>query len=164
MARTIGVGDEAFGGGNFTPIPVGTKIKVSVFEIEETTVKNGENAGKPQFVWTAKVTEEGPFQGRELRYNYVPLFAGAKNEFVLVTFAEAVGWKAAKGSGVEVPDDLNDVLGTELIVKVGQRTDPDKTNDDGTPVIYNTVRGTFPLGKGGGTPAAETPTQTWGSV
>lgn len=162
MGRVVQVGEEAFGSTDFEPIPAGTKLQVSVFDIEETTVQNGENVGKPQFVWTAKVTEEGEYKGREIRYNYVPLFAGAKNEWVLVSFAEAVGWKTSKESGVEVPDNLRDVLGTELVAKFGVTTSQKINPDTGKPYLNNRVNGTAKIKEGKGTPKAEK--KGWGDL
>lgn len=160
----IPVGDDAFGNGSYEPIPVGTKLRVSVFEIEKTTVQNGDNAGQPQFVFTAKVTEDGAFKGREIKYNYVPLYAAAKNAWSLVAFAEAVGWKTEKGAGVDVPDNLAEVLGTEFIAKIGQ-TNSQKTNPEtGQPYVNNRVTG-YQKVKGDGapsTPSTEPP--SWGSL
>ncbi len=134
MARVISVGDVQ--SGEFEPIPAGVKLKVSVYDIQETTVKA---TGKPQFVWTAKVTEEGPYLGREVRYNYVPLDPAATNLWVLAAFADAVGWNGDKGE-VAVPDDLKDVLGTELLASFrisADQQDPEKK--------YNRVARTYKL-------------------
>lgn len=156
MARVIKVGESAFSS-DFTPIPVGTKLKVSVFDITEgVTGPNSQNPGSPQFVFTAKVTEEGEFAGREIRYNYISLDPNAKGAWALVAFAEAVGWPTEKGQGVSVPDDLTEVLGTEFIAKIGQTT-----GQDGN--IYNRVTGYAPLRKGGGgtPPPAEKAAKSW---
>lgn len=163
MVRSIGVDDKALeGSGDFTPIPEGTKVRVSIFDIEETTVKRGDNAGKPQFVYTAKVVEDGEFKGREIRYNYVPLFAGAKNGWTLTAFAEAVGWKVDKETKtVEVPDNLKEVLGTEVIAKIGT-TESDKVNPDtGKPYINNRVTGVRKIKAGGGGGITEPSTKGW---
>jgi hypothetical protein len=163
MVRSIGVDDKALeGNGSFEPIPEGAKLRVALFDIEETTVKKeGPNKGKPQAVYTVKVVEDGEFKGREVRYNYVPLFAGAGNGWVLTSFAEAVGWKVDKDNKtVEVPDNLKDALGTEFIAKFGQ-VESDKVNPEtGKPYINNRVTGTRKIKSGGGgitEPAAEKP-------
>lgn len=157
MGRVISVGNEAFQGGNFTPIPTGTKLRMSVFDIQETV---GKSSGKPQFVFTAKVTEDGEYKGREIRYNYITLDGAAKNAWALVAFAEAVGWPTDKNKGVEVPDNLNDVLGTEFVGKVGISTDQNDPEKK-----YNRVTGYSKIGKGGATPPQ--PKQeavNWGEV
>jgi len=152
MVRSIGVDDKALeGNGDYAPIPTDAKLRVSIFDIEETTVKNGDNKGKPQFTYTAKVVEDGEFKGREIRYNYVPLFAGAKNGWTLTAFAEAVGWKVDKETKtVEVPDNLKEVLGTEVIAKIGQ-TESQKINPEtNKPYINNRVTGVRKIKSGGG--------------
>lgn len=171
MARIIGVGDEAFSGGEFAPIPAGTKLRVSVFDVKETvTGENSKTPGQPQFVFTAKVQDEfewvdperGPqrAKGREIRYNYIPLFKGAGNAWALVSFAEAVGWKTdSKTGNVEVPDNLSDVLGVEFIAKIGAQA-----GQDGK--VYNRVTGYAKLGgKTSGSATAEAPAKkSWGDV
>lgn len=157
----IKVGDKAFGNGAFEPIPTGTRLRAVVFEIDQVKVKGGENAGKDQLQVTFKVTEEGPYKGRELRYNNVPLYDG-KSAFVLVTFAEAVGWKVSKEEGIEVPDNLNSVLGTEISVKVGQRASQKVNPETGEPYINNTAGGYQKVRAQAEKPAAEKP--TWGNI
>lgn len=152
MVRSIGVDDKALEGtGDFQPIPDGAKLRVSVFDIEETKVKSGPNAGKDQAVYTVKVVEDGEFKGREVKYNYIPLFAGAKNGWVLTAFAEAVGWKVDKDTKVvEVPDNLKEVLGTEFIAKFGQ-VESEKINPNtNKPYVNNRVTGTRKIRSGGG--------------
>ena len=96
------------------------------------------------------MTEDGEFKGRELRYNYVPLFAGASNGWVLTAFAEAVGWKIDKDTKtVEVPDDLTEVLGTEVIAKIGQRESQKINPNTNKPYINNTVTGVRKIRSGG---------------
>ena len=171
MVRIIGVDDKALeGSGDFDPIPDGTKLRVALFDIEETTVKSGDNAGKPQAMYTVKVVEDGPYKGREVRYNYFPLFAGAKNAWVLTAFAEAVGWKVnreGENKGVELPDNLKDALGTEFIAKFGT-TESTKINPEtGKPYINNRVTGTRKIragGGGGGTPEVAGGKPAWDSL
>jgi hypothetical protein len=157
VGRVISVGNEAFQGGTFTPIPTGTKLRMSVFDIQETV---GKTSGKPQFVFTAKVTEEGEYKGREIRYNYITLDGTAKNAWALVAFAEAVGWPTDPKKGVEVPDSLNDVLGTEFIGKVGISTDQNDPEKK-----YNRVTGYTKVG-GAAAKKATQPTEAvnWGEV
>lgn len=169
MVRSIRVGADAVSSGNFEPIPVGTKLRMAVYEISEgVTGPNSKRPGTPQFVFTAKVTEEGQYKGRELKYNYVTLDPTADNAWALAAFAEAVGWPVTKIEGsddwsVEVPDNLSDVLGTEFIGRVGQ-TNSQKINEaTGKPYVNNNVRGYAPL-KAGAPAPKPTEQQTWDSV
>ncbi len=151
MVRSIGVDDKALEGGNFEPIPDGTKLRVALFDIEETTVKSGANQGKPQAMYTVKVVEDGPYKGREVQYNYFPLFAGAKNGWVLTAFAEAVGWKVDKDTKVvEVPDNLKDALGTKFIASF-RTTESTKINPEtDKPYLNNQVKAVRKIKAGGG--------------
>jgi len=171
MSRVIAVGDDAYGTGKFYPIPVGAKVRVSVFDIEEgVTGPNSAKPGSPQFVFTAKVVEDYEFsgvdedtyeeftanaKGREIRYNYISLDPDAKGAWALAAFAEAVGWPSEKGKGVEVPDNVKEVLGTEFIAKIGQNK-----GQDGN--IYNRVTGYAKAKLGGGQPPAEK--KGWGDL
>jgi len=142
MGRVIQVNPDAFGDGEFEPIPTGTKIKVAVFDIEEgVTGPNSQKPGTPQFVFTAKVTEDGPYKGREIRYNYITLDPNAKGAWALVAFAEAVGWRTSKDKGVELPDDLRDVLGTEFVARIGQVNSQKVNPTTGQPYVNNRVTG-----------------------
>lgn len=168
--RIIQVGDDAYGNGTFGPIPVGTKLRVSVFDIEETvTGPNAKNPGSPQFVFTAKVLDDFPFtyvdpdsgeeseqnaKGREIRYNYITLDPKAAGAWALVAFAEAVGWKTEKGKGVSVPVNLKEVQGTEFLAKIGQNK-----GQDGK--MYNRVTGYAKVNPG--TPVTPV-TQSWETV
>lgn len=161
MARVVQVGDGAFGG-NFEPIPVGTKLKVAVYEIEVVKVKSGDNAGKDQIDLTVKVTEDGEYKGREIKYNKLPLY-DSKGAWALVAFAEAVGWKTEKGQGVAVPDDVSDALGTEFIAKIGQQASQKIDPNTNQPYMNNRVTGYAKLKAGGGsTPPAEK--KGWGDL
>ena len=174
--RIIPVGDEALGGSNsFGPIPTGLKLAMTVFDIEETvTGAQAKVPNKPQFIFTGKVTEDYAFDyvdpethltskqnalGREIRYNYIPLFSEAGNAWALVAFAEAVGWPVTKNADgkpeVAVPVNRKEVLGTPFIGKVGQSQGADGK-------IYNRVNGYQKIGKGGGGKAAEAaPKKSW---
>lgn len=145
MARTVNVGVDALSSGSFAPAPAGTKVKATIFDIEETTVKGeGENQGKPQAVVTVKIVDDFRFdavidgktvpqnlKGREVRYNNVPFYAG-KGGWNLAAFAAAVGWDVDPEGNVIIPDegDLGpNTLGREVVVQLGIRTaqnDPTK--------------------------------------
>lgn len=161
--RVITVGEESFGNnGSFAPIPNNTKLKVSVYDIEEgVSGPNSKKPGAPQFVFNAKVTEDyswvdpekGPqnAKGRELRYNYIPLDAGAGNAWALVAFAEAVGWPVdASNKSVTVPENLREVLGTEFVAKIGQTQSQKIDPETGQPYVNNRVTGYAKVKAGGG--------------
>lgn len=168
MARIIAVGEAAFeNSGSFEAIPAGTRLKVSIYDVKEgVSGPNSKNPGSPQFEWTAKVTEEGKFKGREIRYNYVPLDPNVGHAWNLYAFAEAVDWPITEGANgkrnIELPDDLRALLGTEVLAKIGTRT------PDGQGRVFNSVDRVFPLPKGGGgggggiTDPAEKP--KWGDL
>lgn len=167
MARVIAVDEKALEQGDYTPIPDNTKLRVVIYDIEEAKVKSGDNAGKDQAKYTVKVVEDGPYKGREIQYNYVPLYSG-KNAWVLTSFAEAVGWKVDKDSKtVEVPDNLKDVLGTEVIASFREEVSEKINPNTNKPYINNRVkavrkiRGEGGGGGGGGTPAAK---KSWGDL
>lgn len=161
MVRSIAVDEKALAGNNFDPIPDGTRLKVSVFDIKEgVTGANSKKPGSPQAEFTVKVTEDGPYKGREIRYNYLPLYAGAGNAWFLTAFAEAVGWNIDKESkSVEVPDDLNEVLGTEFIAVIGTQDSQKINAETGKPYVNNRVRSARKIKAGGGgiTEKAEAP-------
>lgn len=160
MARVIAVGQAAVEqSGEFEPIPAGTKLKVSIFEVTEgVSGPNSKNPGSAQFNYTAKVQEEGKYKGREIRYNYVPLDPTVKHAWNLAQFAKAVGWPISENGEITVPDDLTDVLGTEVIAKISQ----DKPDDQGR--VFNKVDRVFPLPKGGGGGITEKPKVGWGDL
>ena len=160
MARVIAVGQAAVEqAGDFEPIPSGTRLKVSVYDITEGVAgPNSKNPGSPQFNWTAKVTEEGKYQGREIRYTYVPLDPNVGHAWNLAQFAKAVGWKIDDNGGVHVPDNLNEVLGTEVLAKISQTAKDDQGR------IFNRVDRVFPLPKGGGGGITEKPKASWDNL
>lgn len=156
MGRVINVGDENRGG-SFDPIPVGEKVTATVYAIEEVAVKSGDNAGKPQLDVTFKV-QGGEYNGREIRYQKIPLYDGP-GAWKLVTFAEALGWTTKPN--VELPDNIQSVLGQSLIVKVGQQTEqgPQKR-------VFNTAAGFAKVGSGAD-PVASAATDaapSWGAL
>lgn len=167
MVRSIRVGGDAVGNSDFTPIPVGTKLKVAVFDIEETvTGPNSAKPGSPQFVFTAKVTEDGEYKGREIRYNYITLDPSANGAWALAAFSDAVGWPVVKDGDewdIQIPDNLSDVLGTEFIAKIGQTNSQKVDPNTGKPYVNNRVTGYAKI-KAGGAPSKPTAEQTWDAV
>jgi hypothetical protein len=139
---SIKVGKEAFGN---SLIPVGLKLRMSVFDFEVGQVGSGPHQGEDRLQVTAKVTEDGEYKGKEIRYNNIPLYSDSKTDWVLAAFADAMGWKVDKDNGeIDLPDSFQSILGTEFVGKVGQRTNAQNGN------VYNQVNGYAPLGKGGG--------------
>lgn len=166
MARVINVGKEAVTANEFELIPTGTKIQVSIFEIDETvTGPNSKHPGEPQFVYTAKVVEEGQFKGRQIKFNYVPLHNKGKDAFKLATFADAVGWAVDKETGaIEVPDNLNDVLGTQITARIGQQASQKINPATDKPYVNNTIASVAPAKSATGAPAAPAQTVSWGTT
>jgi len=171
MVRVINVGSEALEkrGGDYKLIPTGTKLKVSLYEVEETVT--GPNAkvgpGKAQLVYTAKVTEEGEWKGRELRYNYVPLHGLGGDQWKLVTFADALGWEVSDEGAISIPEahELNKYLGTEFVARVGQSKSNKINEATGEPYVNNNVAGVLPLAAYKPKEAkAETPKVSWSST
>jgi Protein of unknown function (DUF669). len=158
MGRVINVGSESFKGGEIKPIPQGTKVQATVYAIEEVAVKTGDNAGKPQLDVTFKVQEPGqPYNGREIRFQKIPLYDN-NAAWKLVTFAEAVGWKAEDGKGVSIPDNIQEVLGTQLTIKVNEKT-PDAQGR-----VFNEVGGYAKADTTGGSVVASNATPSWGAL
>lgn len=175
MVRNIAVNPEAFQGqGNFAPIPAGTKLQATIFAIKEGVAgPNSKNPGKPQAEYTVKIVEDFEFQatdedgktrtvnarGREIRYNYFPLDGTVAHAWQLTAFADAVGWPSSQERGVEVPDNLTDVLGTQVTVQVGQRVDQ---NDPAK--VYNTVSRVAKAQAGGGGGQKPAEKKSWGDL
>lgn len=154
MGRVVNVSDDAYKGGNFEPIPVGEKVTATVYSISEVPVKSGDNAGKSQLSVTFKI-QGGEYNGREIRYENIPLYDGP-SAWKLVTFAEAVGWPHKP---VTLPDNLQSVVGTPLVIKVGQRTDNQNR-------IWNTAAGFAKVGTGADPAAvnAADAAPSWGAL
>lgn len=146
MPRVINVGAEAVAkqGGEFTLIPAGTKLRGVVYEAEEgVSGPNAKRPGLPQLTYTFKVTEDGEFKGREVRYNRVPLHGEGGDTWKLITFAQAVGWPVSDDGEVEIPDNVLEVQGTEIVARVGQQASQKINPATNTPYINNTVAGTL---------------------
>jgi hypothetical protein len=122
MARVVQVGAAAYeGSGDFKLIPQGEKVLATVFTIEEVPVASGDNAGKPQLNIAFKV-QGGEFNGREIRFQKIPLYDGAA-AWKLVTFAKALGLDADEKKGINLPDNIQELLGRSLMIKVSIQKD-----------------------------------------
>ncbi len=165
MGRVINVGEAAYSGSDFAPIPHGSKLRATVFAIEEVKVKSGENAGKDQLDLTFKIQQDFPYtdengksynaKGREIRFQKIPLY-DSKAAWKLVSFAEAVGWPTKPS--VELPDNLQSVLGSELIIKINEDA-PNAKNQ-----IYNSVGGYAKADGVTSTVSAEAAAPSWGAL
>lgn len=171
MVRNIAVNPEAFQGqGDFAPIPKGAKLQATIFSIKEGVAgPNSKNPGMPQAEYTVKVVEDYEFQtedgrtvnarGREIRYNYFPLDGRVAHAWQLTAFADAVGWPSSQERGVEIPDDLSDVLGTQVTVQIDQRVD---RNDPSK--VYNSVSRVAKAKSGGGGGQKPAEKKSWGDL
>jgi hypothetical protein len=122
MSRVVQVGEAAYeGSGEFKLIPAGEKLPATVFNIEEVPVASGDNAGKPQLNITFKV-QGGEFNGREIRYQKIPLYDGAA-AWKLVTFAKALGLPSDKDKGISLPDNIQELVGKPLMIKLSIQKD-----------------------------------------
>lgn len=183
MARVLTTATENLGtGGFFPPIPTGSKLEATIFDIVEgVTGPNSKKPGTPQFNYTAKITQDFEYEainpatgavgrynaaGREIRFNYVPLDATANNAWNLYAFGEAVGWKIEEGTdangkptkSIEVPDNLNDVLGTKVTIQVGVSS----YEKDGETFVNNRVSRITKAGKSAAAPATQA--ASWDSL
>ncbi len=88
---------------NYDPIPAGT-YEATVYAVEVVEVKNGENAGKPQYKIQFRLTNE--FENRRL-FTYIPLYTG-KAFWKTQAFFEALGYEMADGKfTVPTPTELS---------------------------------------------------------
>lgn len=93
-------------------IPAGT-YSTTIFDIETLEVKNGENAGKPQFKLQLRISE-GEYENRRL-FTYVPLYTG-KAFWKTQAFFEALGFDMKDGK-FAVPA-TKDLMGKSIGAKV----------------------------------------------
>jgi hypothetical protein len=97
---------------DYSLLPAGT-YTTSIFDIETLEVKNGENAGKPQFKIQLRVSE-GDLENRRL-FTYVPLYTG-KAFWKTQAFFEALGYDMKDGK-FSVPD-AKTLMGKSIGAKV----------------------------------------------
>lgn len=96
---------------DYAPVPAGT-YNATVFNAELTEVKNGENAGKPQYKLQFRISD-GQFENRRL-FTYVPLYTG-KAFWKSKAFFSALGYDVSEGS-FTVPTP-NELAGKAIAVK-----------------------------------------------
>ena len=138
MARVVTVNAKEIGG-DYEPIPAGTRLKGIIYEVEEGKYgPTAKNAGKSKMTYTVKVTDD-EYTGREIRYNQIPLEYIPQGMWNLTNFAKAVGWPAEKDESgeisVQIPDNLEDVLGTEVLITV--KVEPSTKINPETQKPYN---------------------------
>ena len=97
---------------DYSLLPAGT-YSTTIFDIETLEVKNGENAGKPQFKIQLRVSE-GEFENRRL-FTYVPLYTG-KAFWKTQAFFEALGYDMKDGK-FAVPA-TKELMGSSIGAKV----------------------------------------------
>lgn len=87
---------------SYDPIPAGT-YDATVYAVEVVEVKNGENAGKPQYKIQFRLSTE--YENRRL-FTYVPLYTG-KAFWKTQAFFEALGYEMNDGKfTVPTPAEL----------------------------------------------------------
>lgn len=90
--------------GSYDPVPAGT-YNTTIFNVELTEVKSGENAGKPQYKLQFRISE-GQFENRRL-FTYVPLYKG-KAFWKTQAFFGALGYDMKAGEfTVPTPNELS---------------------------------------------------------
>lgn len=140
---------------SYEPLPAGNYV-TSVFNVELTEVKSGENAGKPQYKVQLKV-QDGQFENRRL-FTYLPLYSG-KAFWKSQAFFEALGYEMSAGN-FTVPTP-NELAGKQIVAKV--KVVPDQNGGQ-----ENNVSGfTVPTAQrqvvtGGATPVANA-SAIWGA-
>lgn len=89
---------------SYDPIPDGF-YNTTVYNVEQVAVKNGENAGKPQYSVQLRVSD-GQFENRRL-FTYIPLYTG-KAFWKTQAFFEALGYDMKSGKfSVPTPAELS---------------------------------------------------------
>jgi len=96
---------------SYDPLPKG-KYETTIYDIQQDTVKSGENAGKPRWKVQLKVTS-GEYENRRL-FTLIPLYV-AGDFWKTQSFFEALGY-SLKGK-FEVPD-TKDLLGKPVNARV----------------------------------------------
>jgi hypothetical protein len=115
---TLNVDEEVFEGSGFELIPTG-RHKVTIFEITESEVKTGKNAGKPRLKFQFKIAEGEPLAGRYL-FHDANAFEGTDKEgkplpmYDLLGIGKAIGLSADQVRNF----DSDEWLGEELFVTV----------------------------------------------
>lgn len=96
---------------DYSPVPAGT-YNTTVFNAEVTEVRNGENAGKPQYKLQFRISD-GQYENRRL-FTYVPLYTG-KAFWKSKAFFSALGYDVEEGT-FTVPTP-NELAGKPIAVK-----------------------------------------------
>lgn len=139
--------------GSYSAVPAGT-YAATIFNVELAQVKNGENAGKPQYKLQFRIAE-GQYENRRL-FTYVPLYTG-KAFWKTQAFFGALGYDMKDGQ-FTVPTP-NELAGKPIAVKVTIVKDQDGADDNN---VAGFSKGASPVGAAanlgamGATPVAST--------
>jgi hypothetical protein len=129
-------GDDLSSGG-YKLIPVGTWVKVSIYEAVVKPSKSAKNEGKPVYHITLKVMGDAHGKNRQFKI-YAPLWSGAF--FTAFRIFRALGFETPKPPAAgertqfKVPGKSK-LLGRVLGAKVSKHEQSDRTDDDGNPFI-----------------------------
>jgi len=113
---------------SYEPLPKG-KYETTIYDIQQDTVKSGENAGKPRWKVQLKVVS-GQYENRRL-FTLIPLYV-AGDFWKTQSFFEALGY-SLKGN-FEVPetkDLLGKALGARVTIREAQGDYPADNNVSG---------------------------------
>lgn len=130
-------GDDLSSGG-YKLIPVGTWVKVSIYEAVVKPSKSAKNEGKPVYHITLKVMGDAHGKNRQFKI-YAPLWSGAF--FTAFKLFKALGFNIpkppAQGERInfKVPGP-GKLLGQTLEAKVTKHEPGNTTDDDGNPRLF----------------------------
>lgn len=99
------------------------EVETGVFKKEGT-----KNTGKPRLVATLKIVE-GPFKGRQLKDFAIPLYTEEDNDWANRKAKEFFLTGLGLESFEDIPDDLDELLGTTVKVLVGIQKDNNERNE-----------------------------------
>lgn len=134
-----------------TPLPVGTRLKVRVYEASIGYVKKeGDNKGKPfykiQFKPLPDEIEKHGLSDKKLFFENMMLFSGAF--FDAANFLRALGYSPGDPTAKEVTFKAphpNKLLGQELEVKVTKHEASNRLDDEGNPFMNEALGGFRPI-------------------
>lgn len=127
---TLNVDQETFdsAGRTFDPVPIGP-YTATIFEIKETEVKTGANAGKPRLKFQFRIVDgetspAGQNQGNRRLFSDVNAFEGFSQKtqqntppYELIDIGKAIGLSHDEINNIDT-DDMSDWLGKELQLTV----------------------------------------------
>lgn len=152
---SININESDLSQNSYEVIPAGT-YATTVFNVELTDVKNGDNAGKKQYKVQLRISE-GQYENRRL-FTYIPLYTG-KAFWKTQSFFEALGYDV-KGGQFAVPTP-NELAGKPVGARVKIAQDRDGV-DENNVAGFNAPASTPAnnLASVGATPVASNPWAT----